>query len=170
MKSAASSRSRSARSDSLCGPSVCDRLVPDPAAAERRAASYVASGHAACPRRPNSSPAELAPGAADRDSGRRAPGGAAFRRLLRGRRERLRQPGAQVGRSPASAEDLRQQGPRRARVAVGRDQEAASSPRARRERVPEPEIPWPVFSSFAQTKSLAPQLLHVGATLGPLTI
>jgi hypothetical protein len=36
------------------------------------------------------------------------------------------------------------------------------SPRGRTERLPEPVMP--VRRSLAQTKSLAPQLLHVGAT------
>ncbi len=40
------------------------------------------------------------------------------------------------------------------------------SPRDRSDRVP--PLRFPVFSSLAQTKSLAPQLEHVGATMAPL--
>ena len=39
------------------------------------------------------------------------------------------------------------------------------SPRERSDSVPPPVIP--VFSSFAHTKSFAPQLLHVGGTIAP---
>jgi hypothetical protein len=51
--------------------------------------------------------------------------------------------------------------PHARQIRVPRD----NSPRDRSEREPEPRLP--VFRSLAQTKSLAPQLLHTGATMVP---